>query len=56
MEDLQSQVDHMKRLYDKLAMDLNHKPFEELGLKRDQRQRRSVNEVGIIEEDCCLAH
>lgn len=38
----------MKRLYDKLAKDLNHKPFDELEIiEADQRRlRRSAEEVG----------
>lgn len=42
MEELQSQVDQMKRLYDKLAKDLNHKPFGELEeVEQLDRQKRS---------------
>lgn len=45
VEDLKSQVDEMKRLYDKLAKDLNHKPIVELESDKEQRYQRTTNEV-----------
>lgn len=46
VEDLQSQVDEMKRIYDKLAKDLNHKPFDELELVEEPVQKSS-NDVKV---------
>lgn len=46
VEDLQSQVDEMKRIYDKLAKDLNHKPFDELELVKESVQSADNVKVG----------
>lgn len=49
VEDLQSQVDQMKQIYDKLAKDLNHTPFGELEeVEQLNRQKRAEREVSAF--------